>query len=307
MKPLQYRKDFGRKLVSTLFMFGGLLAIIFSTRSAVAAGAAQRRTYIEFPAPTQVCLSKDEEQALIKRLREISVPTGSAVTLAAHSDLLDFVQKPARLSPQCVSRALPSGITDHERLAILRALYITELASKAGLSMFDGPPVIAIGHDLTTVTFAPSVVTIVTARSEEQGSYARRVDVWVKEPTQPTKAHEKETLPAPTPLQQPVIFQCPVSTSPNSSSIRLPPEDSKNVQRWIGVSMISVGVAAIAAGIVTIVAAQNPAGRSAETAQLAAAYQAQANDMRQSGGWALGIGVGMSAIGITLVVTSGSK
>jgi len=267
---------------------------------------------VEYSDIGQICLDGKDLTDLRRRLKDLIIPDGTAITLVAYSDAAEFATRARYTSPSpCVKRAVPDGIGNHERLATLRALQIAETAQELGLATFGGTPLLLLGANPGFRQRDPGTVVIVAQRGDGTGPADRRVEVWLGDALQAGTAAPAEggTTLMLTPLLLPPSSYAASGGSNNASPSGQgsAPLSGDAWQPWntLGWAMVGAGFASTVAGIFVLVHAADVDDRANATLnnERSIALSQQASDAWSSGGWAVGVGAGLTLFGTVMVLS----
>lgn len=282
--------------------------------TATAAAEDKKVMLIEFPAVGQVCLTKEEAKDLARRMREIVVPKGAAVTLIAYSDGNDVSRKRPGLTSECISHLVPEGITDHERIAVFRGLQVAEIANEIGLTAFNGTPLLVLGGEMGFRQRDPSAFAIMPRRAQGVESLDRRVEVWISDPSSGTTASFGG---GGTVVMTPIVLPPSsygfgggaVSSSGDGRPRYMPGAvDDGRGQRVAGWTFVGLAGVAVVGGTLSFLQAQESQdlARSTIDSQQAIEFQNDADLFNQVGAWSMGLGAGFAILGAALVLTAPS-
>ncbi len=288
------------------------IALVTMAFAQVAASQDSKTLTVEFPEVGQVCLSKEEAQDFARRLREVVVPVGSAATIVAYSDENEVTRKRPGLTSECISHLVPTGIADHERIAVFRALQIAEIAQEAGLKTFDGTPILIIGAASNFRQRDPNSFAIISRRGQGTTTLDRRVDIFFSDGLE-GGATASFNNGGGSIIMTPILLP-PIAYGGGGDggggggggTIIFKDDDDGSGQRVAGWTFVSLSLVALTGGVFSFIQASDSASLSRRTVdtQQAISFQDDADLFNQVGGWSTGLGVGLAVLGIVLVASA---
>lgn len=190
-----------------------------------------------------VCLPDADQKTLLSKLAELHLGSDVAITLIAHSDAVGI--RTGATPDVCIDTPLPEGLIGHERIAALRALHVYDVAKKANVPGFSGPPVIVLTPgEHRFVSTDNTVVSILLRRAAQENRTSRHVDL-IATPrpinalsVNPQISFQPQVQVQPAPAPQVVV---------NSSDET--PKAFGRLQVGLGVSMLLLGIASVATSV----------------------------------------------------------
>lgn len=262
-------------------------SILFCERAARAG-----RPVVEFSEVGDVCLTAEQQEIALEQLADLG---GHAITLVGYSDAHDIRRNP-RLE-KCLSRDIPPSIEGHERIGVARALYVYELANRAGLPGFDAPPVLLTSFGDSRTSSDSAVVAIVSRRASAEDTYSRRVELettTIVGPQLAAPAHEVITGP-----------DVNIDVAAIAEEIEHLRGRTSHVLRGVGWTEVGIGMAVMTLGGAFLVTGgvQHQVAADTLDRERAALLEADGYHYVRAGGWAAAVGAGLVVGGIaTLVV-----
>ena len=211
-----------------------LLALMVVTGDSPA--PAKTKLIASFKGLGQVCIEEDpEKQRILQELQE-QHSTAGPITLTGYSDAKDL-RADAKLK-LCTRKKLPSYITGHERIALLRALYVFEIANAAGIPGFEGDPVFVASLGGTGLNPNATGVFLAVGRADSSSQTSRGVELtWRDKEDDDRGSHGSE---------------CPCPTPPPKVIVNVPPTQPV---RKLEVASYPLGIALLGLGVGFFVAA----------------------------------------------------
>jgi hypothetical protein len=274
--------------------------------------AAEPALTVEFGAKGGVCMSDADRSALTERLKTMVLPQGAAITLVAYSSRDE--RKAKGKAAKCLKRVVPNGIKGDQRLAVMRALFVSELATELGLSAFDNTPLLLIGAGAGYRQTDPAGTAIVARRSQGSSESDRRVEVWFTEAgARPSGEANYGAVMAPV-LLPPMAYGGGGSAEPVPSSggstadpVLTASDPGPGTQELLGWTFLGLGLTAVVGGAVSYQQSTGLSDRAAEVAfdrRQETAFNDDADLYEQVAYWSGGLGIGLATLGIVLVATA---
>lgn len=263
---------------------------------------------VEFGGSGQICLGEDDKQALAKRVGEMVVPQSAAITIVAYSSR-DERSKKRGIKAKCVTRVVPNGIQADQRLAVLRALHVSDLAQELGLEAFKSTPLLLIGAGAGYRQTDPAGIAIVARRSQGSGEADRRVEIYVTEGRSNGGGANYGSVMAPV-LLPPMAYgggaapAVPGDPTPTATAVAT---SAPGAQELLGWTFLGLGLTAVVGGGVSYQQSLGLTDRADEVAfdrRQQDAYRDSADLYEQVAFWSGGLGIGLATLGIILVATS---
>lgn len=286
-------------------------ALLLASASPAAAESSKALT-IEYPKVGQVCLSKAELEDAARRMRELVVPAGAAVTLISYSDGTEVTRKRPGLTSPCISHLVPEGIKDHERIATFRALQVAEIAEEVGLEAFRGTPMLVLGGNLDFRQRDNAAFAVIPRRSQGSSTADRRVEVWISDPASfaPGKSGGAPAVAGTimTPILLPPMAYASGggnTTTVYEGAFRRDPTIGHG-QRVAGWTFVSLALAAAVGSTLSFIQSSDSEDLSRQTldSEQSIEFQDDADRFRQVGNWSAGFGAGFAVLGTILLLTT---
>lgn len=251
-------------------------------------------TVAEFEQVGRVCLSQQEKEIVLRRLRD-QLRDGDSAMLIGYSDRRE--PNSNRDTSDCLdaSFSIPPSLEGHELVGVQRALQVYAVAHAAGLPGFSGPPLILTSEDEAPISVVEGSVVIVGRRAFGRSDFSRRVDLHVEPPTQDCPSCPDCELTEP----PPEIYVDVVNPPGPDAGVSIVP---LQIAGW---SQLALGLTTTALGGVFLVAAskQRNASLTANPEERALALELDGYRYVRSGGWALAVGSGLlvgGAVALTI-------
>ena len=284
-----------------------LITLLFALASAAAAAAEPALT-VEFSGSGDVCMADADRKALSERLQGLVVPPGAAITLVAYSSRDE--RGADGKAERCVKRLVPNGIQEEQRLAVFRALYVSELAAELGLGAFDNTPLLLIGAGSSYRQTDPGATAIVARRGQGNTESDRRVEIWFAEPGAPSNTGTNYgSVMAPV-LLPPMAYGGGGTAAPSMGQPTAPAatyDYGPGTQELLGWTFLGLGLTAIVGGGVSYQQSTRLSDRADEVSfdrRQNTAYLDSADLYEQVAWWSGGLGIGLATLGIVLVATA---
>jgi hypothetical protein len=278
----------------------------------VLAQDSRRVLSVPFPEVGQVCLDKDQTADVTRDIKNLVLPAGSSITLIAYSDKTEIAGRRSEEKAPCVNRAIPVGIGDHERIALLRALQLVEIADKLGVSGFSGTPMLVVSADTKYRHAHSQGIAIIAQRSAGSGPNERRVEIWATPGADSAVASSgggggQVTVLTPI-LLPPSSYAGGAqqgSAPATGASPTLRDETGLSGWQWLGWSLVGGGTALGIAGVFAVLSGDNYENRSREELDRtrSIAFQDRADERYRDAGWSIGIGSGLAVLGGALLLS----
>ncbi len=281
--------------------------LFFVASSLVCAQDTERILTVEFDDVGQVCLDDNGLKEVTERLRKAVLPQGAAITIVAYSDQTEATRRRPGLTSPCISHLVPRGISSHQRIALFRALQVVEIAQELDLQTFDGTPLLVVGAENFRQR-DPAGIAVLARRAQGTRPVDRRVEVWVSRGTPSgTAAPLSASAGGGTVVMTPIVLPPAAYAGGGSGGAVYVQGGASSSQALVGWTFMGLGLAAIVGGVFSLLEANKAEDREQSfvfNPDLATAARDDANSFNQIGGWALGIGAGLSALGLVFVLTS---
>lgn len=285
-------------------------ALLLASASPAAAQSSKALT-IEYPKVGQVCLGKAELEDAAKRMRELIVPEGAAVTLITYSDGTEVTRKRPGLTSPCISHLVPEGIKDHERVATFRALQVAEIAEEVGLESFRGTPMLVLGGDLDFRQRDNAAFAIIPRRSQGSSTADRRVEVWISDPASFAPTQRAGAAATAGTIMTPILLP-PMAYAGGGNNTTVYEGGSRrdptigHGQRVAGWTFVSLALAAAVGSTLSFIQSGESEDLSRQTldTEQSIEFQDDADRFRQVGNWSAGVGVGFAVLGTILLLTT---
>ncbi len=260
---------------------------------------------VHFEQVGQVCVSTEESAKLRQALPRLPKDGAHPVTLIAYSDQVEMRMASWHDGVDCIKTPIPALLVNHERIAWLRAVALIEELRTLHAPAFFRQPRLVIGPDSSYINQDGNDLVVIVQRSRGSGPDERRVEiVWSEHQTDASSvAPATDTLacehvaPLVRPAQTGGQF-APFDThsGPNRSG----------AQRTVGSLLLAGGVAAVlqGAGFIGAGAYYNVQRLKQYDEGARTRAEALAQPMWHTGGWSLGLGLGLSAAGAILLLGS---
>lgn len=258
-----------------------------------------------FQKPGQVCLEETEIQALLESFRRNEFDGDAKVVITAYSDGLEFREPYRPLQPECVAGSVPESLAPHDRIAALRAVHVLEQLRSTGHGAFQRQ----LAFVKSTAADVQSAVAIIayTAQTQATGPTHRRVEVRV-EPNRPlTPRVELAVTCEPPPL---ATLSGPRPQTGISAASASGPDSTAPAWRrpagWLGLAVGS-SLVALSAGLLAGGGALTNQGVQSLDAERRQFFGERAYEYFLGGGVAAGLGVGLTAGAVYLLLSSQSE
>lgn len=280
---------FSLEYLSVRFVLSALLVVGDSSGSSQ---TPHTNLVASFKSVGQVCLSVEAREKVLESLRTQSLK-GRPVVLTGYSDAKELRSGSLELD-QCTRKKLPSYISGHERIALLRALHVFEIASDAGIPGFDGEPVFAASLGGTGLRNSSSIVFLSVGRADSSSQTSRGVELtWLSLADEESQGSEDEDDKA--------SETCPCPQPPPKVTVIVPEKPRPPVAE---VASYSVGTALLGLGGGFLVAAALQHSQAVTSTDPARRQFLESNEFQyvRAGGWAASVGAGLLVTGITLSI-----
>ena len=242
-----------------------LLVVVHVLAASTAALAAEPVT-VRF-APGQACPSEEQRRELMAGLEALrsAMGPGTGVVVTGYSDGLELRDRGGLVPAPCISTSLPPYLRGHERLAVLRALAVSETARLLGLTPFVRAPIIILGPDDDYASQDPAVPVIRFRRTEQIGESERKAELRLVSPhgevtaaseSRGHKGGEPQSRSPPSPpindeVDANVTGVVPITPPPGRLAAPPSPEYSAvpgSTRAVVGATLLATGVAGLLTG-----------------------------------------------------------
>lgn len=284
-------------LGASSLLFDGLakMALLGLFARGEAAALESPRISVRFEQVGQVCLDTAEAQRLLGTLTEQPVNPDEELTLIAYSDRVEMRAPQWRANATCVKSTVPSFLVAHERIGWLRAMGVIEFLRANQVAGFASEPRLVIGPDSNYRNMPGEKLAIVLQRSSAIGPSERRLDI-VRTPSAKSTTAGAESV------------AIRAATAPTLSDVvagSLPANGRAQEQRHgrvMRLATLTAGLTGLGLGIGFLAAGASYQQQSLREYSPQARHETLefAEPFWHAGGWSLGIGAGVTAVGTAL-------